>query len=343
MFPAENDYNPIVREGQVELGSGILARRRARQSVPDASHGEEVVLIGADGAAVSGRGTAGERYWGSARGWVIVDVSDHHLSFHFSYRDPDGAASYEIAALATVTVSDAAATVRRRARGVRAYVESALRSTATRSLSSSLRGDGGDTLSKLNARLGSHAELLRRFVGTGLSVADWLLVTITDLSIQFDGSTSAHYDQLVAADRAAEVSNRTLINRKQTTMHEIELRQTWADYLGGQMSDPLRRAVAAAAADPTPDNIREVSNKLDEDDRWQRGQFVETLNRLIDRNVIVEIEDIRNTKVIIDGLQKGITEGDSSRSQPSMMIEDAEIVDDHNALPPDDSDHDWSN
>jgi hypothetical protein len=330
VFPAENDYNPIVDEGKIERASGILGRRRARQSVPVAGHGEEVVLLGANGGLVSGKGetTAGERYWGSSRGWIVVDISDHHLYFRITYQDTDGAAGYEISAVATVTVADAPAAVRRKARGVRAYVEPALRSTATRHLSGSMHTEVDDTLKKFNLRLGGHTDVLRGLIGGTFQVGDWLSVTITDLSIQFDSATAVHYEQLIAADRTGEVKNRTIKNQTQTAKSEIELRETWAEYLGKQMSDPLRRAVAEAAADPTPDNIREVANKLDEDDRWQRNQFLATLNRLIDNKVIVELDDVRNTRVIIDSLQKALTADGDSRSRPEKMIAGTSVTDD---------------
>jgi hypothetical protein len=349
VFPVENDYAPIVRQGTIEKASGILGRRRVRQSLPGAGHGEELVLIEANGDAVSAKGhtTAGERYWGSLGGWVMVDVSDHHLPFRFGYRDTDGAAGYQIDAVVTVTITDAATAVRRKANGVRPYVEAAVRSAATGRLAGTPDTAVGDALAMFNQRLGSHTELLRRLVGTGLSVTDWLSVVITDLSIQFDTATSAHYDQLVAADRQAEVDSRTLINRQRTSVHEINLRNTWAQYLGAQVSDPLKRAIAAAAADPTADNIKEVVDKLDEDDRVQRSQFVATLNRLIDNKVIVELDDIRNTRVIIDGLQKGPTEGDSDRSRPEIVtaerLDDAEVVADGDEQSPYGIDSNWDN
>jgi hypothetical protein len=351
--PVENDYTPIIRQGTIEKASGILGRRKVRQSLPGAGHGEELVLIEANGDAVSAKGqtTAGERYWGSLGGWVMVDVSDHHLPFGFGYRDTDGAAGYQIDAVVTVTVTNAATAVRRRANGVRPYVEAAVRSAATGNLNSARGVVGGDTLAKFNQRLGSHSGILRGLVGTHLQVTDWLSVVITDLSIQFDGATGAHYDQLVAADRQAEVDSRTLINRQRTSVHEINLRNTWAEYLGAQVSDPLKRAVVAAAADPTVGNIKEMVEKLDEDDHIQREQFVATLNRLIDNKVIVELDDVRNTRVIIDSLQRAVGDGDSGQSRPEMIAsaqdtdvaEVAEVVDDGNGRSSYGGDSNWDN
>jgi hypothetical protein len=349
VFPVENDYAPIVRQGTIEKASGILGRRRVRQSLPGPGHGEELVLIEANGDAVSAKGhtTAGERYWGSLGGWVMVDVSDHHLPFRFGYRDTDGAAGYQIEAVVTVTISDAATAIRCKASGVRPYVEAAVRSAATGRIAGAPNTQGSDTLAKFNQRLGSHSETLRRLVGTRLAVTNWLSAVITDLSIQFDTGTAAHYDQLVAADRQAEVNNRTIINKQQTSIYEIGLRNTWAEYLGAQVSDPLTRAVAAAAADPTAANIKEVAEKLDEDDRLQRAQFLATLDRLIDNKVIVELDDIRNTRVIIDSLQKGLTEGDGGQPRPEIVtaerVDDAEVVADGNEQSPYDVDSNWDN
>ncbi len=351
MSPVDNDYTPIIRQGTIEKASGILGRRRIRQSLPDAGHGEELILIEANGGPVSVKGhtTAGERYWGSLRAWVIADVSDHHLSFHLTYRDTDGAAGYEVTAVARVTIADAAVAVRRNVRSVRAYVEPALRSTAEDAISDDYYGDGRGTLTRLNTRLGNHQRNLRNLVGRSLQVEGWLSAVITDLSIEFDHATASHYDQLVAANRGAEIDNTTLINRQQTAQHEIGLRRIWAAYLGEQVSDPITRAVAAAVGDPTADNIKEVADKLDADVRLQRDQFIATLNRLIDNKVIVELDDIKNTKVIIDGLQKGLAAEnaqetrmitDSAPLPPDKTVMDAHIVDDR---PPYDSDRDWGN
>ncbi|MGH3264972.1 MAG: hypothetical protein ACRDNS_23610, partial [Trebonia sp.] len=126
--------------------------------------------------------------------------------------------------------------------------------------------------------------------------------------------------------------------------HEIELRNLWSRHLGEQVSNPLTRAVAAAAADPTAANIKEVAEKLDADDRWQRAQFVATLNRLIDNKVIVEVDEIANTRVIIDGLQRSLADGEKRSRRDNMLtdgagpdatVTDAEIVDD--------GDRNWGN
>jgi hypothetical protein len=73
MYPAADDYNPIVQQGSIERASGILGRRKMRQSLPTVEHGQAIVFIGADGGVISGSGytSAGERYWGSATRWII--------------------------------------------------------------------------------------------------------------------------------------------------------------------------------------------------------------------------------------------------------------------------------
>ncbi|MGH3262877.1 MAG: hypothetical protein ACRDNS_12850, partial [Trebonia sp.] len=218
----ESDYSPVVRQGAIEKPSGIMGRRRARQSLPDAGHGEQLVLIDASGGTLgaSGHATAGERYWGTLRGWVLVDMSDHHLPFSFGFRDTDGVASYQVDAVLTVTVADAAAAVRRRSSGVRTYVEAAVRSEVNGALARAVDVDADDILARFNQRLSGRTNILLGLVGRRLLVADWLTAMVANLSIAFDASTTAHYDQLVAADREARVSDRTIVNKQKTSLHE---------------------------------------------------------------------------------------------------------------------------
>jgi hypothetical protein len=353
--PIDDDYTPIIRQGTIEKISGILGRRRIRQSLPDAGHGEELVLLDSRGGPVGTGGhiTAGERYWGSLRGWVMVDASDHHLSFSFACQDIDGAAGYQIEAVTRVSVVDAAATVRRNVRGVRAYVEPALRSRATGCLSNVGQANGADTLTMLNTRLANHSASLSRLVGSHLQVADWLSTVITDLSIQFDAATTEHYDQLVAANRRAELSNTTLIHQQQTAMHEIKLRKTWSDHLTDLVSDPVKVLVEAVAADPSPANIKELGDKLSESDDRRYTEFLTMLNRMIDREVIVEVDDLPKARVLYDGLRKSLSADDGqqrsvrmiddAQSQPEKTIADAEIVEDRDQRSQYDPDRDWNN
>jgi hypothetical protein len=279
--------------------------------------------------------------------WIILDVSDHHLTYRFTYRDVDGAAGYEVEVVATVRISDAAAAVRRRAQGIRTYVQPTLGIRVSRAGAGSSHQTVADTVTKLNLRRDALAARLRdELIGESFMVDDWLDVRVADISVRFDADTTTHLDQLVAADRTAEVDTRTIINRTETDRAEIKRRRVWEDYLGEQVSDPLKLAVAAAVADPNTENIKELRDKVNEDSQLSRAQLAALLNKAMDNKIIVDVGDITNFKAVVEGLQKGLA-GDGAqiarRPESDKMIASAEVVSDTDELPADDSDRDWRN
>jgi hypothetical protein len=88
----------------------------------------------------------------------------------------------------------------------------------------------------------------------GFTVGNWLSVTVTGVSLSFDAATTAHHDSPVATARGVEHAQA-----------EIKLRETWSGYLEPQLAEPLKRAVATIAADPTQENIQRVASQLDSD------------------------------------------------------------------------------
>lgn len=65
MSAGNGDYNPVAGHGVIEKSSGLLGRRKARESLPVAEHGYALVFIDQHGQ-VHDHGayaTAGERYW----------------------------------------------------------------------------------------------------------------------------------------------------------------------------------------------------------------------------------------------------------------------------------------
>jgi hypothetical protein len=345
-----NDYNPIASRGSIEKASGILGRRRIRDSIPPVEHGLSLVIVDRNGEARSGAAlTAGERYWASEGTWLKIDVSDHELTYQFSHGSTDGSAGYLIEVTVMVSVQDAAEAVRRKADGVRKYILPSLKQRVTTSLPVVICPGSGDTLSALNAGRDQLARALAEGLQPGglFEVDGWLRVVVNDISVTFDSSTAGHYNRLVDAARTSEINLTELRNKEKSAKAEIDLRTTWSRYLEPRMADPLQRAVEVIAANPTQENIQQVVAQLDGSDQWTRAEVVSILNKLIDKDFVADINELQAIKVIVDGLQRTPVSGQGRALGPTGMklIEGSEIVSgggSPGAAGQADDDHNWN-
>lgn len=353
MSPERNDYNPIASRGSIEKASGILGRRRVRDSIPSVGHGLELVIVGRNGEARSGAAlTAGERYWASEGTWLKVDVSDHELTYEFAHGATDGSAGYLIEVTVVVNIQDAVGAVRRKADGIRKYILPTLKQRVATSLPTAIGSGSGDTLSALNS---GRDQVIRALAegfhpGSSFDVDGWLRVVVNDISVAFDRSTANHYDRLVDAARTSEINLTELRNKEKSAQAEINLRTTWSRYLEPRLADPLQRAVEVIAANPTQENIQQVVAQLDGSDQWTRAEVVSILNKLIDKDFVTDINELQAIKVIVDGLQRTPATGQGRAVGPRelKLIEGSEVLsgDDASAgrggTRQADDDHDWS-
>jgi hypothetical protein len=354
LSPEKNDYNPITSRGTIEKASGILGRRRVRDSIPSVEHGTELILVDRNGEPRSGAAlTTGERYWASEGTWLKIDVSDHELTYEYSHGATDGTAGYVIEVTVVVNVQDAVGAARRKADGVRKYILPTLKQRVTTSLPTALRAGSGGTLSTLNAGRDQLARALTEKLqpGSAFDVDGWLRVVVNDISVTFDPATASHYDRLVNAARTSEIDLTELRNKEKSAQAEIDLRTTWTRYLKPRMADPLQRAVEVIAADPSKENIQQVVAQLDGSDQWTRAEVVSILNKLIDKDFVADINELQAIKVIVDGLQRTPSTGQRQVGPGgTKLIEGSEVLagsgngsDTGSGSPgQSDDDHDWS-
>lgn len=348
MPPDTGNYNPVAEQGIIDKPSGILGRRKLRDSLPQAGHGYELVFIDANGESRPGYATAGERYWASGGTWLKIDVGDHELTYSFPYRTADGTAGYDIAVTVTVRVFDAGQAVRHKAQGVRMYVEPALSAMVHQALPAVYQQNGGDSLTTLNVRRDQVAQAVRGTVtpGSSFQLDGWLHVHVAGVSVAFDTATAFHHDQLVDAARDAELDIIQLRNKERSARAEINLRKTWSDYLEPRLVNPLTRAVETVAANPTQESIQQVVSQLDASDQWTKAEVVAILNKLIDKDFVGDISELQAIKVIVEGLQRTPSSTSLQISPPEISDEViAEIVGPADDVTPDDSsvsDRDWA-
>ena len=332
---AENDdYNPVAGRGVIEKSSGLLGRRKARESFPRAEHGFELVFIDQQGEVRDNGAyaTAGERYWAGPGSWLRVDIGDQQLRHRFPYQPAGGTAAYNIDITVKVRIADAPEAVRRRVSGVRVYVEPALRARLGRALPSPSFAAGGDSIARLNSARDqiSQAMMAELPPGSDVYAGDWLDVTIAELSVNFTAETAAYYDQLVEAVRSAEIDTVKLSSKEKSADAEISLRKKWSEYLGPRLADPLTRAVETIAANPTQESLREIVSKLDDADQWNRQEVVAILNKLIDKDFVGDIGELKAIKMIVDTLQRspaGSVPEIRSPSEPMKMVTDGRVID----------------
>lgn len=324
-----------------EKASGLLARRRVRAGLKPVGYGQERIFVGPDGDVRPTKGpvTAGERYWAEGGTWLSVDVADHALTYSFAHRDIDGAASYQITVTVAVRVADAAAVARRNIRGVRVYIEPALRAVINDALDAFRTQESSHSITKLNVRRG---EIERQLVvmlqpGKEIHVEDWLNVKLTDVAVTFDTETEAHHGRLVSAAREMELDE---ADRRK--------RAGWAEYFQGRLADPLTRMVEIVAANPTPENVERVASQIVADERWRDGEAAGILTTLIDKNYFDDIDQIKAGRVLLDSLLRPAASPDralgaAAASDRSMAA--GEVIDSVTDTEPppsqEDSDRNW--
>jgi hypothetical protein len=351
--PEASDYNPVADKGTIEKASGILGRRKLRDSLPPVGHGYERVLVDRNGAIRSGAGssTAGERYWASPVSWLQIDVSDHQLTYRFPYQVVDGTAGYDIEVTVTATVTDAAEAVRRKVQGVRMYIAPALSMRVGKALAPASYQARGNTVTTLNSGREQVARAVREELapGSDFKIDGWLRVQMADVSVTFDTPTALHHDQLVDAARSAELDITQLHHKERSARAEIGLRKTWSQYLEPRLENPLTRAVETIAANPTQENIQQVVGQLDASDQWTRAEVVAILNKLIDKDFVGDINELQAIKVIVEGLQRtpSSTKSEIGSPVPDLAIEQFEVLESSEdaaaaAGAPDDTDRDWT-
>lgn len=316
------DFDPLSQQETVEKTTGILARRKMRSAIKPIGYGCERVFVDLDGVAqaVKGPVTAGERYWTAGGTWLSIDVADHALSYSFAYRDLDGTASYRIDATVTVRVTDAVEVARRNIRGVRVYVEPALRTSINEALASFRSQDSSHNLIRLNARRGDVERQLadRLQPGRSITIEDWLSVRLADVAVTFDSDTEAHHGKLVSAARGLQLDE---ADRKQRT--------EWAEYFEKHLTDPLARAVQIVSANPSQDNVERVVSMINADEKWRTGEAAEVLKTLIDKNYFDDIEQIKAGRVLLESLLRPDVRADRALGPgiPDASVAAGEVID----------------
>lgn len=335
----DDDFSPILDQGDVEAPGGIKSRFTRRAAIPIAVEaGVSRVLVSSEGVFVSEDSQSlGERVWGRAQRWVKVDVSPHPLAFELPLLDPAGRGDFIVKISVMVTVSDPAIVARKGLKQARSYVEPALRMAVAgvkfdeaKRASMSLRQLPEDTANCLSA-------LVNQPLG---GVPDGLTAVVAAVSVEFDSTTSSHLAALTEqAHRGEQVDAKEVVEAKLRD-HDITKRNTWRDALGAELSDPQQRLIELAITDPSREGIAQFVEQANALESANRDSFVRLLTLMIEKDYVERDDPLYKAAVsLLQSLQSEAKIPMLGASEPQRRIAGgddppADVIE-HDAVPTD--------
>ena len=263
-----DDYSPVVEEGELEVGSGFLARLRRRQELAPVSPGFRRVLFDADGSPFisAEQFTPGERRKTNARRWARVDMRHHRLEYRVAFSDTSALANFvaDVAVDASV-VEPVKMLEYGAANGVKDVIEPALS-----------RAIGGVSRTDTPKQKESDAAMLahlRQEITVGLrdlengtlnGVPEWLTVTVQTVQVEFDKGTREHYDELVKLEQRLQLTDVRQRNEQKETEGKIKVRDLWRKDLLPNLRNSSLRVFEEVYANPTDANIRAAVGQANE-------------------------------------------------------------------------------
>jgi hypothetical protein len=266
-----NDYSPVVDEGELEGGTGLLGRLRRREELGPVGAGYVRILLDTDRAAVAGgeQLSAGEKYWSrAARSWVKVDVGEHPLAYDVGFLDPSGQAGFVATVSVRCSVKDPAAAATQGATGVRQFVEPAIQQAVARASRDIPPATEVDGPIAVLTRLLDHADATVRESVSGAvdDLPRWLEARVTSARVQFDEATAKHRAELVATTRDIDMTKLTGDKDRLAAENEMRVRTIVRESLGPYLANPVMRSFETVFANPSPENIDRVVNQVTAND-----------------------------------------------------------------------------
>lgn len=260
-----DDYSPVVEEGELEAGSGFLARLHRRQELTPVSPGFRRVLLDADGSPFTSaeKFTPGERRNTNARRWARVDMRHHRLEYRVAFSDTSALANFvaDVAVAASV-IEPVKMLEYGAAKGVKDVIEPALNRAiggVSRTDASKQKESDAAMLAHLRQRI---AVGLRDLENTTLKgVPEWLTVTV---QVEFDEGTREHYDELVKLEQRLQLTDVRQRNEQKETEGKIKVRDLWRKDLLPNLSNSSLRVFEEVYANPTDANIRAAVGQANE-------------------------------------------------------------------------------
>lgn len=264
----DDDYSPIVEEGELDAGSGLRARLRRRQELTPVSPGFKRVLLDADGSPVTSdrQFTPGEKRYTRARRWARVDIRHHRLEHRLHFSDPSGHAGFDANIAVDASVSNPTAMFEYGgACSVKDVIVPALqRSISDVCDSGQAAPDSDDVHALARLRLMTQQQL-RKLESKPLGDSpNWLTVSIQTVSVDFDDATQQHHDRLMRLEQQGQVIEASSKNEEKETAGKIKIRGLWRKDLLPRLSDSSQRVFEQVYANPTDANIAAAVTQANE-------------------------------------------------------------------------------
>ncbi len=285
-----DDYVPVVDEGELEEGSGLVARLRRRESLTPVGTGFTRVLLDENGRPISksGQPTAGEKRNKQARRWARVDTSHHHLEHSLRFKDPSGRIGFVAEVTTDVSVRDAAELIEYGgATSVKGLVDGVLGRALTDSAKPKSTETEMSVIDGLAATRESVAEAVRAMEGRALAgVPGWLSATVQSVRVDFDSPTQEHYDRLVTVEQKGQVSVAEQVNKETEVEGKIKVRNLWRKDLMPHLRDSSTRMFEDVFDNPTDENIRAAVRQANERELLVLHEVLDSFTALADKGLV---------------------------------------------------------
>lgn len=317
---SNDDFAPIAEQGEFGSEGGLFTRLKRKRPVEPTTPGFARIVLDEKIGPVD-EVTAGQRYWARGLSWVKVDVRDHHLAYEIDFPDPSGLAGFLARVDLVVRVCEPRGAVEHGAEGVREIVRPALQRAirATHNASAPNPGDVSPVNALNELRLAAIANL-ENLDEPLPGVPDWLEVSISSVSVDFDEATSKHRTELMEKMRAVALADADGATELAKARNELKVRQLWEESFAQHLADPERRALARIAADPSRENIDRIAGEFDQIEAQGRAAIVEVLREAVNKGYFAE-DDAIYTAIGAMEKQYGVPQHTLERGEKAKQVE----------------------
>jgi hypothetical protein len=276
--------NPILDQGEIEEARGIFRRSRGTASLPSLPLGQRRLLFDADNTLLDtgGSQTAGERYWSSARRWVVVDIRSRTLDFDFPSLWNAAGHDFDVVVKCDVAIRDAPKIAMEQISSISDDLEPSIRRALLDCLMQIEMADGtADYAWFAGIRTKCSHLLATKLNAAILSRRGCFEATPLEVTVDFSASTRKHFETLQRLTQDRQIIQEQGKNREATTLSDLAVRDILRTGLSSHLSDPTLRMFEQVYANPTAENIAAAVTQAQERDHLQGDFIQEFLQRFV--------------------------------------------------------------
>lgn len=283
-----DDFCPLVEQGEVPTGGGLIGRVRRREDLAPLEAGFARVLLAADGSPVPpGQRSAGEKRWGAARSWVKVDISHHTLEYAIPFSDPTGRVSFTARVGVRAAVGDPSEVARQGIVSVKDFLRPAVGQVVVEASGAiESQRDPDPIIALADTRKRADAAVRNAVRGPVVTAPRWLVADFVSVSVGFDAATERHHAELIESARTGEMIVANQANDAKRAEANLAVRAIWRKELLPHLSDPAARIFEVAFADPTRQNLANAVDQVTSSELQYMLQGFEVLRTMVDKDFV---------------------------------------------------------